>query len=380
MIRVVIDTNNLPRNVSSPSAAFKRTVQLIKEDVIEVFMPGIIAEEWRTQQLEHLRKQFQKVDEAFKDVLGGGHLEDHDELDALIAAAAAIKRTAAGLEAISQRALERLLQQLQTTIIPIANEHGPRVAAAYFKGSSPFAGIKCRKDFPDAFLYEAVADLAGPDDRVMVVTADRNLAKHLTSLPGITCVETLEQLVESEEVEELTAEIALEAKWRDALPTVVTALKEHEEEVLAEGFVNSFIDKLAGHEVGHPSIPSDNHDATVSMVDDPKDIEIDWNEAQDYGPGVLRVPFSCTSELLLDFSVFYADAYGLPDFISIQWADHEEQPFFDAQANTIAQVKGFMSVTLNNWPRSMDPESIEVTVDEITEVELNEDNFGNALS
>ena len=193
MIRVVIDTNNLPRSVSSPSAAFKRTVKLIQEGVIRVLMPHVVAEEWRTQQLEHLRKQFQKADEAFKEMLNGGHLEGHGELGALTAAGAAIERTAASIETISHQALERLLQQLQTEVIPIANEHGSRVAAAYFKGSSPFAGVKSRKDFPDAFVYEAVADLAGPDpaDHVVVVTADGNLRKHLSSLPGTTCVETL---------------------------------------------------------------------------------------------------------------------------------------------------------------------------------------------
>jgi hypothetical protein len=59
---------------------------------------------------------------------------------------------------ISQKALDRLLDILQTEVIPIANEHGGRVAVACFNGTLPFAGIKSRKDFPDALVYESVAD------------------------------------------------------------------------------------------------------------------------------------------------------------------------------------------------------------------------------
>lgn len=382
MIRVVIDTNNLPRSLSSPSAAFKRTVKLTQEGVIGVLMPHVVAEEWRTQQLEHLRRQLQKAEGAVKDLLTGGHVTGHGELVALDAAGAAIAETAAGVEAISHQSLEHLLGELQTQVIPIADAHGSRVATAYFKGSSPFSGVKARKDFPDAFVYEAVADLTGvePADHLVIVTADGNLRKHLLTLPGTTCFETLEQFVESEQVKELTAAIALETQWHEELPGVLAAIKEHEQDLITQSFINSFINTLAHQQVEHPSIPSDNRDATVSMIGDPENIEIDWDEAEDYGPGVLRVPFVCTSEVLLDFYIFHADAYDQPDFISVQWADHEEQPFFDAQANATAEVKGHMSVTLKEWPESMGPTSIEATVDEIAEVDLDEDDTGNALS
>lgn len=383
MIRVVIDTNQLPRNVSGSSAAFKRLVKLTQEGVLGVLMPHVIAEEWRTQQLEHLRKQFQKADEALKDVLGGGHLEGQGQLGALTAAAAAVEQSAADVHAVSQQALERLLQQLQTQVIPIANDHGPRVAAAYFKGSSPFTGVKSRKDFPDAFVYEAVADLAGPgpDDHLVVATADKNLSKHLSSLPGVTCIESLEQLVESEQVKVLAAEIDLEAKWQEEFQTTVAAVRDLGDEVLDDpDLTNSFIHTLAGHEVSHPSIPSDDNEARVSMVDGPEGMEVDWGEAEDYGPGMLRVPFSCTAGVLLDFYIYYADAYGQPDFISVQWEDPEERRFFDAQASAAAKVKGYLSFALINWPDSIDVNSVEVTVDGITDVDLQEDKHGGALS
>lgn len=381
MIRVVIDTNSLPRNPSSPSAAHKRTISLIEEGVLQVLMPHVVAEEWRTQQLEHLRKQLQKAGEALKDILGSGHMEGHNGQAALNAAATAIVQTAPDIDAISHQALQRLLDDLQTQIIPMANEHGARVTAAYFKGSPPFSSAKSRKDFPDALIFEAIADLTGTDParHLVVVTADQNFAKHLSTLPGCTCVATLEALVESDPVKQLAGGIALEAKWRQAMPAIVAAVRDHEDDLFTSSFVNSFVNKLASLTAKHPSIPSDNNDAIVSMVDDPENIEIDWNNVEDYGPGLLRVPFTCTSEVLLDFLIYHADAFHQPDCIKVQLADYEATPFFDAQAYATAEVAGFIAIELHDWLEEIDPATIEAAVDEITQLELKEDDAGRAL-
>jgi hypothetical protein len=166
--------------------------------------------------------------------------------------------------------------------------------AAYFKGASPFTGIKARKDFPDAFVYEAVADLSVPQAarHLAAVTADEYLRKQLSWLPGVTCFQTLTEFVESNQVRELTAAVALEARWRDEPAGVIAALKENETHLISTDFINSFLNTVAHRRVDHPSVPSDNGDATASMVDDPSGIEIEWNEAEDYGPRVLRVSFS----------------------------------------------------------------------------------------
>jgi hypothetical protein len=99
MIRVVLDTNQLPRSVSSTSAAFKWTLKLIQEGVLKILMPEIIAEEWRTQQLEHMRKHFQKAAESLKILLEDGHINGHSQLGALSNASPAIDQMAADVSA-----------------------------------------------------------------------------------------------------------------------------------------------------------------------------------------------------------------------------------------------------------------------------------------
>lgn len=379
---VVIDTNNMPRNAAAPSAAFRRVTKLVEEGVIQVEMPFVIAEEWRTQQAEHLRKQLQKSEEALKDLLDGGFLEGHDEVPNLTRSVDAVRRTTPDVEALSRRALERLLGQLRTEVTPIATAHGSKVIDAYFKGSAPFSGVKSRKDFPDAFIYEAVSDFAGvdPPELLVVVTADGNLSKHLSALPGVTCVASLEHLVESDQIRGLTLEIALEAKWRAELPNIVAAVRQNAQAPLATvDFQNSFVNSLAGHTVYHQTIPSDDGEATISQVNDPDDLEIEWDDVEDYGPGLFRAPFSCTSEVLLGFPVYYSEAYSQPDHIMVQWGDPEETRSFEAEAYANVKVRGFLSIELDEWPGAMAAANFAVSVDEISQVELDEDEDGNVL-
>lgn len=381
MIRLVVDTNNLPASLSKPSAAFRRACGLVGEGIVTVLVPTVFAEEWRTQQLDRFKTQLQKAQAAIKNLLAGGQLHEHAQIPALNAASTSLDALSVEAENLSTQALDRLIAQLQASLIPIGNDHGKRVTSAYFRGAAPFTGIKARKDFPDAFAYEAITDLVndGSNGPVVVVTADKNLAKHLSAANKITCYENLEDFVESALVTEAITGVKQEAEWQAALSQVAIALQAAQEKIFAANFVSSFIAKLAGMQVFHASIPSDNSDATISMIDDPKNIEVSWDEAEDYGPGVLRVPFSCTSELLLDFDVYYADSYGLPDYISVQSGYPAEHAFFDAQATSTGLVKGHLVVTVEDWSGENFTENASVVVDDIMEIELQEDEGGIAL-
>jgi len=381
MIRLVIDTNRLPTNFSSPSAAFRRTCGLVKEGIVQVVLPSIFTEEWRTQRLEQLKKQLQKAQEAINGLLGGGHLEIHAQVSTLNSVLITLDALSDETDKLSTQTLQRLVDQLKAEVISVADDHGKRVTNSYFGGEPPFSGIKTRKDFPDAFAYEAIVDIVndGSNDPVVVVTSDKNLSKYLSLVKDVTCYDTLEDFVESEMIEQAIAAVPPEVNWRNALPEVSAALQAAEREILDATFVNSFINKLAGMEVYHSSIPSDNTDAIVSMISDPEDIDITWIEAEDYGPGVLRVPFSCKSEVLLDFDVYYADSYGLPEYISVQFSNPEERHFFEAQANSTALVHGHLVISVEDWFQENFTQDAKVLVDDITEIELQEDDVGNAL-
>jgi rRNA-processing protein FCF1 len=381
MLRVVIDTNNLPLSAESKSAAMVRLDKLLDEGVLTVLMPAVIAEEWRTQRLEGLKGQLQKASTALSglasekalltDAVGAAFASALEKLDELTPKA----------EELSHALLERLVTRLKAEVIETGG-HGERVLASYFRGDPPFSSPKSRKDFPDAFLFETVRAAVGQagEDTVAVATKDANLAKHLSKLGGVLIFDSLEALVESDEVRGLVSALEQETLWRQRIPQVIERLQELSDADLVARVSDSFVDKLALRNVSHPSIPADNQDATVSMVDDPTDIEIDWDDVSDYGPGLLRIPFSCSSELLLDFYVYYADAYGMnSDHISITWADPETHRFFDAQSYTTAHVEGYLLYRVTGWQDGVQLDNVEITVDAISEAELEEDDAGNAL-
>lgn len=381
MIRLVIDTNRLPKNLSSPSAAFGRVCRLAEEGIVQVAMPNVLAEEWRTQQLEQLSGQLRKARESIKGLLVGAQLEGRAEVANLETALTDLDTLANEAEQLSNQTLQRMADQLQAEVVPIANDHGERVAKSYFSGGPPFSGVKTRKDFPDAFAYEAILDIANADqnDSLVVVTSDKNLSKHVSLIDNVTCYDTLEDFVVSDVVAEASAAVDLEANWRAALPAITEDSQVAEADIIGEEFHYSFSEKLDYIEVFHESIPSDNHDAYVSMISDPEDIDVAWDEAEDYGPGVLRVPFSCKTEVLLDFNVYYADAYGLPEYIGVQYVDPDETHYFEAQAYSTALVHGHLVVSVDDWPEEEFAANASAKVDEITKIDLEDDDGGNTL-
>jgi hypothetical protein len=381
MIRLVIDTNNLPQNIEKLSAAYTRLRALAEAGLVEVSISHVVSEEWRTQQKLRQIKQAQKGKEAIDVLISNAFVGDEQKAVQLRTTIVELEVMEGSAEERSYELLARLMEELGAIILPIADSHGKKVMEGYFNGDKPFSAIKARKDIPDAFVFEANKGLveASQDDQVIGVTADKNLRENLASL-GMTCHESLDSFVQSPEVAEAVKDIALELKWHEQLENIVQRFINEPGEIEASLSENSFIDAVAGSEVSHPSIPSDNQDAVVSMVDEAKNMDYQWDEADDYGPGVIRVPFTCETEILLYFYVFYADAYGLGPEISVQYTDPDSTHYFDAQAHATAEVTGFAVVYTENWEEGPEHIEPEILVDEISRIELQEhDEVGNAL-
>ena len=379
---VVVDTNKLPRNSAKGSAAFERLCQLSEGGHVSIALPEPILQEWKTQTEDQVHSQAEKAQDSIKKLLTGGNLADAPQFDPLGVVLPELETVRVNAVQLAEQSKNRLIERLNAHVRPIAPDHGKRVSDAYFAGSPPFSSKKNRNDFPDALIYESVVDLANenPEQAIVVVTADKNLAKHLSALPNVEVYESLEELITSPNLEQIVAAIEAENEWHAQFEDVVDDVVNIQDQILGDEFTSTFIEHMFNSIVHHLSIPSDYNDAYVSMIDDPENTELNWDEAEDYGPGRIRVPFSCTSEVLLDFSVFYADAYGLADHIGVQYSDPEENPFFQAQANATANVSGYALVSI---APPMDAQALTdavISVDEITSIELEEDETGDALN
>lgn len=381
-IKVVIDTNNLPRKFSPPSAAYKRIVTLVQEGVVDVLIPYVVIEEWRTQRNGELKTEFQKLKKSMRDILVFGAFGDEKGVQLLEKSAETIARWESESEKIAKDALGEMLNSLGATVLPVTGDHALKVVDAYFSGGPAFSKPKMRDDFPDSFIYSAIADARQTNKRssFFVVTQDRNLKTYLEKLDGTVCVKSLRDLIESAAIKSAAEEVATEAAWRGKFKSIVLALSKTLELSTDRLFENSFVNAVSGKVVTHSSIPSDDNDAWVTMVGIEDEPEIAWDQAEDYGPGQLRVPFECKSTLTLDFPIFYADAYSQPDHIHVQFGDPDIDKFFNAEAEAVAIVKGFLAITVDDWQaETPDVEYDELTIDEVTEIELQEDEAGSVV-
>lgn len=347
---------------------------------MEVSVPYVVSEEWRTQQVKKAMELARRGRKSIQALLVGGFVDSEQQVESLKKAVVELIELENSADEKSQVLAARLMDELNANSLPLAASHGQKVMESYFNGSEPFSAIKAKKDIPDAFIFAAIEDLieANPHNQVTAVTADKKLCEGLVGL-SINCHESLVDFVQSSQVAEVITHLKQEANWQKQFEKVIQFFSQKPDGVEVLFSMNAFVDLVAGSEVNHPSLPSDNHDASISQVDDAENIDYQWDMAESYGPGIIRVSFTCETEVLLDFSVYQADAYGLSDKFSVQYTGAGYRHYFDVQAYATAKVTGYAVATISGWEQGLEQIATEVVVDEISEIELQENDGGNAL-
>jgi hypothetical protein len=98
------------------------------------------------------------------------------------------------------------------------------VIEAYFAGAPPFREVKRREDFPDAFVYAALADLASRSAvPVAFVSADERLADACRrGLPGVSVYKSLDDLIARADLAAALREHVLETQFDKARWMIVS--------------------------------------------------------------------------------------------------------------------------------------------------------------
>lgn len=109
-----------------------------------------------------------------------------------------------------------------------------------------------------------------------------------------------------------------------------------------KAFVAANIDSLVGYKkVRSREIPDDNHEALITMYDEPDDLAVD--DFHDWGSGWISIPVGFDLGVLIDFSIYRGDAGHVPDRVSVSFGDPELDHYFDAQDNIIVHVSFTLS-------------------------------------
>ena len=337
-IPIFLDTSVLPRNATGVSAEYRALVKLSQENEVIVYISTIVYNEWITQKKHLFLKKVETFRSATGDLLRdkwSPFLEAHDQLNAL---KIWFDENGDTVETAAEDSAASVLNHLNPTILPVTGDHATSTLDGYFGGRPPFASVKSRNDIPDAFIFEALRHLPVPDgEQIHAAINDSRLRDAARTLQNVETYSSLKTLFESPALVTAQTNLSRAAAWRawldqyrPHLDTLSPAIADH--------IRRTAVDALAGKTVSHAEIPDDNREGTITMIDDAQNIEVDWNDVEEFAVGILSIPITFEVDVLIDFYVYRMDAYDVPDGVSVSFGDPENDYYYAAEAHVSVQV------------------------------------------
>jgi hypothetical protein len=229
-------------------------------------------------------------------------------------------------------------------ILQTKNHHGINVINDYFEGNPPFKNKKNRDDFPDAFIYQCVKDLIRKDVyEIHCITNDNNFGEALLKLNRVQVYKSINNFLKSETLASAIKAIKEELEWNETLAVLKPLMPSLSDEI-KNRLEELYVDDVKYKYIEHAEIPSDNNEALIEGVYEAIDITIEWDELESIGPGIITLPFSITCEADLEFPVYHANAYTVPEGVQVSYGDHEADQFFEAYGNVTLLIDGIMSL------------------------------------
>lgn len=378
-IQVFIDTNALPRHPSRLGTGLLRLCDLAENDVVEVYLSEVVVEEWKSQWLAEFVDDFDKMSIAFRRFVRHPWTKELKSEGGLRAVEGQLEGVLEDLQNVADHQIQLVIDQMHGNIVSIADHHGSKVMRSYFLGSSPFKKAKSREDIPDAFIFQCIIDLVSEHNQMYFIVADKALRNAIGSIEGAIIFDSINAFVQSPPVRLEARKIDPERAWQEMFGKIHPMLPSLEDK-LAEmlKYSEPYLEHLNYSEISHPSIPSDNSEALIEGIYEPKNIAFDWNKIGDFGDGIISIPVTFESKADIVFDVYRGEAFSLPEEVWVDLEDPETHTFFDA--GTSVNVKVELSLTIHfDWEEHIEdgiPEIKEMEVEEINDVIVLEDQHG----
>ena len=379
MIDVVIDTSIYRADPKREKAAFRVLNKLATNGYVRVHIPHVVEREFSTQQLTSLESTFgearkfvssarKRVSESLTQEVNG--IDKH------------IEAFRAKAEAEVASSLSKWASDINAEIHATQPHHGELVLNAYFSGDAPFSQPKERKDFPDAFIYESIRDLAKLKGTVHVVSADENLRNACSKVKGVTAYDALEAFLKSEPCVDAAHHLEHLEKlnqFRVNIGYYAPAFLMHINQLL--------LDYLPYKQFEDPHFKSDDNSGAVEMMEESEDIELDESKIEILGVDTLLVPFSCRLGALVYYSIFAADYWAMADNeslgISVHQSENSSDHYLEASEDVTLEIHGVFSVsfefdvgeTINDPETDFGPylEDADVTLEDVKLIQVVEE-------
>jgi hypothetical protein len=340
-LHIFLDTCVLTRDPKRDTAAFRALERLAQKGSVTIHVSDVTVREFVSQEEGQFEKLVNQLQNTLRDIQR--RIPPGEALGKRIASIrTSIQSLGEGLDIIAKNALPDWMNRVKAKVYGQRPDDGKRVLESYFHGNPPFKTKKNRADFPDAFIFECLKEIASSTGTVHAVISDVLLRESASKLPGVTVYEDLDSLIMAQVLQELIRTGNVE----ENMALLCTYLHD-DYSVLGSILKDRWVDAIAGKEIESAAIPDDNNVATIGMVGEPDDISYRTDDIEYYGDGSFRVPFEASAEVLADYYIFKSDYYCMnekrAEQISIEdWNDH----YYAAEEYFTIRVHGSLSLSL----------------------------------
>jgi hypothetical protein len=341
MINIILDTSIFRQDPEGKKIPFRALSTLAQSGFVKINIPYVVYKEFMSYVLKDYFDNFANINKGIKSLLRKRtSLETIKKLEEIIQMLGLIKTD---IEIDLDARFRQWMTINNAELLPIKNHHGDKVISSYFAGKKPFAAIKSRNDFPDAFIWEAICDLLETVDFLYVIANDGSIIKACEDIGKIKTYTTLEDFIKSDICHQQLKDFYFEEKLPEILAMLKTKLP-----VFKERLDHILLEKLPGYIIKDHIIPNDSSEATISGVGEVENLEIDYDETIYFGGGYITIPFSCKIWGYADYYIFKGDYYYMPKekSLHIYISDHSEDYFY-AMEDFEFEVKGSLSISFD---------------------------------
>lgn len=362
---IVLDTNIYRKCPSRADLSFQGLERLCVHGILKLHLPYIVEREYQTQQSEEykikLNEALSALDAIIRKGLSSTSKQKAEQLRS------ELRNLGAAILPEAERALTDWANSIHATRHPLTADSAIKAMESYFTGAPPLKAPKIRTDIPDAFIFQTILSLASEDCPLVVIAEDEKVASASESLENVTVFRSLVKFIESKHIQAEILDIDFSGNIdsiRKKLESFELATHEIESVIISEA-----PDATLWRTVHDGSIPSDDHEATISGYSCPEDIKLNFDMLMYFGKGEFGLPFTMFMTVKIHYYIFKADFHSLEFEKAPEIAPHNDY-YYEATEHLDLIVAGMAKIRLEpsmakNSDEDPIEEGIEISVDEI---------------
>lgn len=188
MVNILLDTNILHQE-GLKSTRFQVLQRLIKNDFVNLYIPEIVIEEYKSKKIDQANEDLKKLQSSIDSLNRKGILDkEHFIINQFY------NHVLSSIEKCNI-VIDSWLVENNVYVYPISNTSIVDIFKCYFAGTGAFRKKKQREDIPDAVIHDCIIRLS-QDEELSVIAKDNTLLEAISKIDNVKIYKTLSDLLE----------------------------------------------------------------------------------------------------------------------------------------------------------------------------------------